>query len=720
MRRGSVNFLARPNREAIEYFVSKQPAGYDPRSGLLNLAHNSQNPEVMEILNKMGFGSGEEFMKWYQYEGKHLLNIIYNDRLKMSNRPTESFIDRLGRILKEADSTGPIIVNTRDQAEAMAALHNSRGPAVGWLDYVAGRDYQPPYKWDTADVASVHSQSKGTKKVNISSPAIPIGPKDTKGNPHSSKYGGVRPWSPDEILRTLMTNTDDSASQGVLWKIAHKGAVRRAFDATGRNFNPEEAVALGASAVFRSLFKDQARPGTKFTSYVGLAVQEAMTSGVPAGFGDEYRKARGILSSVEVLAKRAAKKVATGTPADAEIAELQNIASSIDPEPDPSNELGMLPPRILKCINAVIDTCSNGDAEGAASAASFVASTKEEITDEESMYRERGPSTDTLITKSKEQAPLGTTTLTMTSPSGKEVERPMSRNTSRIHDDPRIKDVLSKVVRMIRTGRGSGKGWVADLTRTAIAQLKDLVSRIGSDSSSREYTINVDKEGYNVIDASTNTVVGQHDYEQDARHQLQELQQDPVLARIRSLVDNFTRRTFGDYAEELLDSGNRIVNAVKTDNLHELDEIIQELDELDVVASEDQQIGQRDVSTKPITQQAYRILLRLYGIDDYPERGTVDDPEILEDGSLSNWARSGYPPIDDNKAIAADLGISATRVSQHKSKLETLLPELIRQIQQDLYENKEFIDFNLLTELRIALGFKLIYESSRNIKTLLG
>ena len=41
--------------------------------------------------------------------------------------------------------------------------------------------------------------------------------------------------------------------------------------------------------------------------------------------------------------------------------------------------------------------------------------------------------------------------------------------------------------------------------------------------------------------------------------------------------------------------------------------------------------------------------MRLFGVNNYPERGTKDDPEIDGD-QLSSWAKTGYPQVAGSEA----------------------------------------------------------------------
>jgi hypothetical protein len=63
----------------------------------------------------------------------------------------------------------------------------------------------------------------------------------------------------------------------------------------------------------------------------------------------------------------------------------------------------------------------------------------------------------------------------------------------------------------------------------------------------------------------------------------------------------------------------------------------------------------------------YRYFLRFYNIKNYPERGTENDPEMI-DGKPSNWKQAGYPEFKTKKGIADDLGVSKNRGQQAYKK----------------------------------------------------
>lgn len=227
----------------------------------------------------------------------------------------------------------------------------------------------------------------------------------------------------------------------------------------------------------------------------------------------------------------------------------------------------------------------------------------------------------------------------------------------------------------------------------------------------KDTTIRSKLQGVHVLDAETRQVMGKHDYRDEAEQQIEELQSNPLSATIVSIVQSLTSQ-YGEYREELQILGQQILSLLQ--GYGDAAEIMQEIDELDQVAQQDQDRGERNITIPEITQQQYRVLLRMYGIDNYPERGTKDDPEFdPETGQLSDWAKLGYPTTVSNKEIANDLGgIASARITQLKSAVRKIMAMVTEKLQSQLYESGEIddIDYEILTELRIHFGRMLFDE----------
>ena len=753
----------------------------------------------------------------------------------------ERLDQRISKLINEAQE-----VNVNDQAERKKALSITRGPCVGWEDYIAGRDYQPPYVYDTIDGGGVHKGRAGN--VQLRTPAEPIGFVDNGKNPHSAKYGGIRPWSPEEVAQTLGYESRDPAKRGLAWDIALKNAVQQSFAVNGRNFDPEDVYNQGLYAAWRAMQNDRGAPGVRFTSFVGQGMEEAMTSGNPAGFKNEYKDARGMLHNSRAILMRAlrvlqqlrdtppedaAKRVALQDSLQDHVRGLDNIFSKIDPTPSPQNKLGNLAPRMARIGQKIMSAIDSGDPVAVEKVVNYLDQHKEDITDEETLRRDYGPNTDTMIRKSKTQAPIRMAPLSKPSPFGdkemevqgiigrdqapaasqkgswvfqssdaegehsKIVQNPaeflQSRNglshtdaqeqvnagrdipvrasadspagtlsfqksnsgdkyetsTDSIRNDPRLKELLTQVAKIARSGMGQGQAWAASQAREAVARLGGVIRKLDNPAPRKQFqiepystqyeiqpgddeyfivdastgetvqdgiytptqarnvlqTLQQQANGFKVLDASTGEEVGRHESEAEARSQVASLTKDPYASVVANVLDNVSREGLGQYAEDLLASGKQLLDALRQPQIdkEEIANIADDLQLLDQVAAEDQQRFKSDMTIKPLTQVQYRIFLRLYGIDDYVEKGTVDDPEIGEDGQLSQWAANGYHAMPEIKDIANEFGISSTAVSQHKKKIDAQLPAMSQLVQQQLGESLDAIDHAMLTELHAKL-----------------
>jgi hypothetical protein len=660
-----------------------------------------------------------------------------------------SLTDRIDRmLLSEAKRPTHIVVDLSDLAAVKRAIDSTRGPCTGWDDYLAGKDYQPPYVWNTAETAGVRTNKVG-ERVQITAPPIPIGPVDNRGNQHSNKYHGIRPWDPDELLRAVSRRTGDPDTEGKLWQIAHKLSVQNAHAVTGRSFDAEDSVQLGLHAVNRALARDDGMPGVRFTSYAGHDIETGMVSGVPAGYGDEYRKARGLILRLDKEGKRALRNLREGNPANSErdrapdargrdrdpdpppADAIQAMLDEIDPVPGKRNPYGMLVPKLLEAGGAIIAAIFRDNEQDIRRSLEFLGETREQIEEEESTYRVRGTSTDTLVTKSKENPAIRTKPMTVPGiKTGKEMERtkdilkpglaPTKRDDPAgseydpshpsIRDRPETVEAIAMLVRILRSGSGQGPGWEATLAYNALEQLQHAVTNAGQERSERQYEIRKVHQGFEVVDSK-----------HEAEDQIGGLQGDPLAKSVDSVLDSINSE-YGGYRDEVLQVARAARGMFRSHDYDQREEILEEIDSLMTVAEQDKKSGDIDIMVEPLTQQQYRVMLRLYGIKEYPERGTKDDPEMdPSTGQLSQWAKMGYPPIpDDNRFIARDIGVSDARVSQIRRKIEIAVPHATEIIQREMLESGQIdiIDYNILTDVRIALGGALLerlHPSSRRL-----
>jgi len=209
---------------------------------------------------------------------------------------------------------------------------------------------------------------------------------------------------------------------------------------------------------------------------------------------------------------------------------------------------------------------------------------------------------------------------------------------------------------------------------------------------------------------------------------------DDVIKSLRRSLSGLSAHRIGEYARELQLVGNGISGAMRRGDTDELDEYGAELDSLAEAAAQDQNMPDQPVPDEDtVTEKQYRLLLRLYGIKNYPERGTPDDPEIGEDGQLSRWAKAGYPALagvepgkkqqaylwsDVFETIDPETGepkqsISDVALGKHKLAARGKFEKLIAKLQRELVEEGKIdsIDYRMLSELRLRICNDLLEEA---------
>ena len=309
---------------------------------------------------------------------------------------------------KEGPSEATVI-DINDQAERMEALRNCRGPCIGWEDYAAGRDYQPPMFFNS----KVPYGPKDEGKYGVLDTAHEI--QFTGENPFSRKYGGVRPWSPGEVMKTFLTRGGSRSSDGLAWTIATKGFVSRAGKATRGRWSEDDiadAVQLATVAAERELHKDEARPGTRFTSWIGVAMQQGIVGGVPAGYRDEYRKVRGFFKDLLALAKSALVQAKKGWPAKnsstfikgekgvgsilrrgKEEDRLVDQNGHLAHAPGPDSPYGRFGPQLLEIAQSLIDAIRTEKADVIENEINKMETQLQTIVDQEDTYFSPGVAT---------------------------------------------------------------------------------------------------------------------------------------------------------------------------------------------------------------------------------------------------------------------------------------------------------------------------------------
>jgi hypothetical protein len=225
---------------------------------------------------------------------------------------------------------------------------------------------------------------------------------------------------------------------------------------------------------------------------------------------------------------------------------------------------------------------------------------------------------------------------------------------------------------------------------------------------------------------------------------------NPVLSSLKYVLAHLTRPKLGeDYYDDLSDLYQQIGRALQSgDN----DQLLDAAEELKMTKGfiEDDIKGDPEEHAPLITDRDYRIALRKLGISDYPEKGTVNDPEIDEHGNLSSWAQAGYPLVQkdiygekgrgelagtlykpgeeergevmSDKHIARDIGVSAQSIGIIWRKLQDKLSSLAEQ----LYEHHAWagdldaIDLRILREACNKIAFIIIEETCIASRIMLG
>ena len=619
---------------------------------------------------------------------------------------------RINSLLCEQGPAEPRIIDITDQTQRAWALRNCRGPNPGWTDYLAGRDYVPP-KYFESDV--------------------PLGPNDDRGNPYSAKYGGVRPWSDEEIIRTIIHREDEGPGQGLLWIIARKPDIQRAFRATYGTWDDNmlwEAIQLGAAAAWRALQQDQGRLGVRFTSFLGNWIPEGMKTGVPPGFFNEYRESRGLLSRLEQHARRCLRAISASQPVDAHLEALRAEVAGLDPIPHPRNRseiltaggrrkqvsFGLLAGRLSDVATRLIDAATEGSASRLQQALEFLTTTREKIEEEEDLYTVRGPKTGgPVITKPKDQPTLPVAPLmTAGSEGGRERERAgiRSRTDSSSLRTPERVELLTAAVNLLRSGTGEGRSWAAERALKVISSLETILD---TPATERHYQMFLRDGIYRIRDASGKELSDSFESEPEARARVTELNRDQRLRSLTAIEHDLTGE-FGEFKDELRAVIQSLRQALLAGDVESLRAVRDELNVLTEVAEEHRLAGERRSHLDAATPQEYRVLLRLFGISQYPERGTVDDPEVDATGNLSLWAQSGYPATVDTETIRADLWaggrpITAARVADIKKSALAKMTEALRVLQQrGLSEGCQTCDAIVVLELRSDVSGLLLRE----------
>ena len=316
---------------------------------------------------------------------------------------------------QQTDS-GARIVDPNDLTDSRLALNICIGPCIGWDDYVNKKPYKAPHI--------------------VNKPGSPIGPADGTGwtsdnkgrpikvenNPDAVNHGGVRPWSPEEVMANLMDDTevDVPSSMKVYFPRGLMSMVRSpknvaSFRAAnpGRKFVPEDHMDDAIDAAYQAILRDEGRDGTEFTKY--LATNMDLIGGPSAGVRGEHRKISSILLKLSPIVSKAANAVKTGKydpeqiMADVDSAGSSIKMSEVDPSLPPTNEkyTGKWGPELLKIRQNIVDLLKANDAKGLQQLVQVIDDTNQNVQDEDDMYHGVGMGTGRLGRQPKDLPAIG-------------------------------------------------------------------------------------------------------------------------------------------------------------------------------------------------------------------------------------------------------------------------------------------------------------------------
>jgi len=323
---------------------------------------------------------------------------------------------RLFVLLESKQATIVDMTNLQDQRDA---LNTCRAPALGWKDYMAGKEYEPPTKFN--DQLHYYGPKDGTGWTKDDHGA----PIRVRSNPYSANFGGVRPWSPDEIAAAMMANrrTTGYFPYGIRSMIErfkeHAQAARPGMD-YDKTYRTEEFLGEAMAQLYMAIVKDKGRLGTEFTKYVALHMD--LTGGSPAGYWNEHRTCRGILSKVDKMLNRIATQVESGNyDASALQATVGNLGSKKTKSkpavlvkdadgslPYDENPFGLYAGRMEKLYKHLGSLLANGDAEGIRAMRAEVQDFYEQVDEDEGRFTGEGMSHGKLGSQPKDLPAIGT------------------------------------------------------------------------------------------------------------------------------------------------------------------------------------------------------------------------------------------------------------------------------------------------------------------------
>ncbi|MFA5767411.1 MAG: hypothetical protein WC919_05800, partial [Candidatus Paceibacterota bacterium] len=192
-------------------------------------------------------------------------------------------------------------------------------------------------------------------------------------------------------------------------------------------------------------------------------------------------------------------------------------------------------------------------------------------------------------------------------------------------------------------------------------------------------------------------------------------------------LSNLSPNLGDEWKEEIAEVLRNLNGAIEMDDGFK--EIKRDIADLQKVAKEDTRLVAPEGS---LTPQEYRVALRLYGINDYPEKNTPQDPEIDEQGRKSKWAEAGYPLVgqkqigkEQNIYLWTDVfettdengdpipSVSSARITTVKRNAEFKIGDLARQLKQQIGEEFGYdsVDYQIISEFYVSYCRMIVEEA---------
>lgn len=563
--------------------------------------------------------------------------------------------------------TEPLLIDMSDQNQRKNGLAFSRGPHIGWDDYENGTDYQPPFYFKND---------------------VPMGPPDDGGNEFSSQYGGVRPWSIDEMIQTVV---EPGGLAEAAMRLPQAAFLQHYTDNLRNREAVDELKSLAAQQLAHKIHKDEARKDVKFSTFILRWLAEGMKTGVSGSYSKEHRNAQGIMN----YWNRALTQAIDAVQNDHSVADIHDLVmyggidtstrthatrvgvDQIDPTPGPKNPWGDLADRIHGLGLFVAGMIASQDIGQMRIAKQAIKNFKAEVGEDFEEKRMKGVHFTSKLIQPTSSRDMGVKTqaFQVQGKDGGETEVGGVVQDTEATDRANKRDIVVKLVNM--AAQQGGMFPPATSAQGAIKHIKQILSNpISVDDFTVETIETGGRPSYNLM-SPMGEVVGTFDDPGEAEEAKNRVNPKEVIANDLIEFSEHIGRQYGEFEEELKADIEGLADALTSANPNNIRQAIEGLEATAQIANEEaaNEMSGAGKSRKvrpivsPLSVKQYRVMLRRYGIKNYPERGTDQDPEIIN-GEPSEWAKAGYPkmrPIDIAKAWASPGKEKAAKIGVNKA-----------------------------------------------------